>query len=136
MASSMKVVSGDYEEVAIDFLMVLALEVDLALKHGGITDVDQRREIVDYFCFGMGNFFDQHWFQSGDKKYYPVLCFSEKHLDDEPEELGLPDSFSYHDYAFGMFDQLTEDGNGSYQIQVGLVGEDEPLDLSDGKEEE
>ena len=123
----MKVVrSGDYEQVAIDFLSVLAMEVDVALKDSGITDVATRRNVVDRFCFGMGNFIDQYWFHSEGKKYYPVVCFSETHLDEDPAEIGLPEMFAYHEYATGAFDQLTQDGGDSYQVQVGLVGEDEP----------
>src|SRR5687767_4866692 len=69
--------SADYEEAAMAFLRVMALEVDDALKEAKITDTRTRRKVVDNFCFGMGNFLDQYWFEAGDgKRYYPMVGFS------------------------------------------------------------
>ena len=119
-----------YEEAAMAFLRVMALEVDDALKEAKITDTRTRRKVVDNFCFGMGNFIDQYWFKAGDgKRYYPMIGFSIEHQDYEPKTLGLPDMFSYHEMADGQFDLLTKKGKGPYQLKIGLVGDDEPTDL-------
>ena len=131
--SGPKVVRDEaYEEAAMTFLRVLAMEVDDALKHAKVTDLKTRRKVVDRFCFGMGNFLDQYWLEAGDgKRYFPVLCFSPEHLDDDPQTLGLPDAFAYHEMADGTFDLVTNKGKGPYQLKVGLVGDDEPLDLEE-----
>jgi hypothetical protein len=121
------VVSDDYENAAIEFLQVMAVELDVALKDAGITDVRKRRKVVDAFCFGMGNFLDQYWFVADGKKYFPVVAFADKHREDNPAALGLPEMFDYHEYALGAFDQATRKGKGPYRIRIGLVGDDEPM---------
>jgi hypothetical protein len=128
VAKAPKVVIDDrFEEVGIQFLRVMGLEVDAALKAAGITDVKKRRKVVDTFCFGMGNFFDQYWFEAEGERYFAVVCFADKHLQDGPKTLGLPENFDYHDYALGGFDLLTNKGKGPYDVRVGLVGDDEPM---------
>ena len=122
--------SGDYEEAAMAFLRVMALEVDDALKEAKVTDVKTRRKVVDNFCFGMGNFLDQYWFEAADgKRYFPMVGFSTEHQDYDPKTIGLPDMFSYHEIAGDDFDALTRKGKGPYQLKIGLVGDDEPIDL-------
>jgi hypothetical protein len=123
-----KVVVGEgYEEAGIEFLQVMAVELDIALKDSGVADVKTRRKVVDTFCFGMGNFLDQYWFEAAGKKQYAVVCFADKHREDGPETFGLPEIFDYHEYATGVFDAATNKGKGPYKIRIGLVGEDEPV---------
>ena len=121
---------GAYEDAAIEFLRVMALEVDDALKHAKVTDVKTRRKVVDRFCFGMGNFLDQYWLETADgKRYFPLVCFSEEHQDYNPKVIGCPDMFAYHEMVGGLFDDLTNKGKGPYRLKIGLVGDDEPMDL-------
>ena len=119
-----------YEPSAIAFLKVMALEVDVAMKAAGITDVKKRRKVVDAFCFGMGNFFDQYWFEAEGQRFFPMLCFSETHASSKPATAGAPNSgnFDYHDYAHGMFDALTEKGKGMYTMKIGHMSTQEPTD--------
>ena len=128
MAKAPKLVVDDrYEEVAIQFLRVMAMELDVALKAAGITDAKKRRKVVDTFCFGMGNFFDQYWFEAEGTRYFPVVCYAEEHLQEGPKTLGMPQWFDYHDYALGGFDDVTNKGKGPYDVRVGLVGDEEPI---------
>ena len=128
MAKNPKLVVDDrYEEAAMEFLRVMALELDLALKEAEITDVKKRRKVVDTFCFGMGNFLDQYWFAVEGTKYFPVVCFADRHREDNPATLAAPEFFSYHEYALDTFDSVTNKGKGPYAIQIGLVGDEEPM---------
>jgi hypothetical protein len=96
--------------------------------------VKQRRKVVDNFCFGMGNFLDQYWFEAGGRKQFPVVCFADKHREDNPATLGVPEIFDYHEYALGTFDGVTNKGKGPYAIRIGLVGDDEPMSAEELEE--
>ena len=122
----------DYEPVAMEFLRVLGVELDLVLRKCGITEPKLRDAVVDTFCFGMGNFFDQYWFESDGNRYWPVLAFSQQHIDAESfVEARYPPVFSYHEYAFGTFEQICPDGV-TYvdDLRIGLINADEPNDLN------
>ena len=135
MAKSPKLVfGGEYESAAIEFLRVMALELDLALKEAKVADVKTRRKVIDNFCFGMGNFLDQYWFEAEGKRYFPLVCFTDKHREDDPARAGLPEIFAYHEYALGLFDDLTKKGKGPYDIRIGVVGDDEPMSPEDLEE--
>jgi hypothetical protein len=64
------------------------MEVDEALKLGGIEDEALRKKVCERFAFGMGNFFDQYWFRSGEDKFYPLMCFTKFSKDLEYNEEG------------------------------------------------
>ncbi len=125
--------SDDFQSVGVAFLQVMALEVDVALRSAGIADVVIRRKVIDSFCFGMGNFFDQYWFDVDGKKYRPLLSYAKEIDAESPISAGMPDSagFDYHDYAHGMFDAMTSNGDGTYQVPIGLIGRSEAMDPKD-----
>ena len=134
-AKGPKVVAGEaYENAAVEFLRVMAVELDLALKDAGVRETPKRRKVVDAFCFGMGNFLDQYWFEAEGKRYFPLVCFTDKHREDDPARAGLPEIFAYHEYALGLFDDLTKKGKGPYDIRIGVVGDDEPMSPEDLEE--
>ena len=122
---------NSYEEVAMQFLQIMGVEVDLALRSAGITDQATREKVVDTFCFGMGNFFDQYWFDWDGERYWPVLSFSKLHWEDESFAEARFPNISYHEYAMGTFESIALDGQTyAEDIQFNFIGQDEPMDLN------
>jgi hypothetical protein len=121
-----------YEEVAATYQLIQVFTLNEVLKVGGITSIKTRRKICEQFAFAMGNFHDQYWFKSGDQKYYPLLCFSEKFLNTDTKVAALgkvlaPSSFfAFHEYVSGAihwyFTQSKEDAS---EIEAGTVGEED-----------
>ena len=123
-----------YDQPAIALLHALAAGLDLALRAAKITDVKTRRKVVEEFCWGTAEFLDSQWLQTYDgKRYFPVLCFADRHPDDDPDTLRMPaDVFSLHEMAPGVFDEVTNKGKGPYAVTIGDLGDDEPIDLDAG----
>ena len=131
----------DYEEIAMTFQRVLVMEVDDALRSAGIKDVEKRKAVCEHVSFGFGNFLDQYWFRVNGKQYYPLLCFSETFLntDTDVNDLGTvyapSPSFAYHEYSGGdveaHFAKKPDD-----PLEVGLVGDDEPLEEEEDEDDE
>lgn len=122
----------EYDQPAIEFLRVLAMGLDLSLKEAKITDAKQRRKIVDDFCWGTAEFLDSQWLQTSDgKRHFPVLCFSDRHPDERPAALRMPEtsSFLFHESAVDVFNDVTNKGKGPYAVTIGELGDDEPIDL-------
>jgi hypothetical protein len=122
----------DYEQPAIEFLSVLAVGLDLVLKDAKITDVKTRRKIVDDFCWGAAEFLDTQWLGTPDgRRHFPVVGFTDRHSEANPKELRLaaPGSFSFHEYAALLFDDVTNKGKGPYAVTLGDMEDDEPIDL-------
>ena len=122
----------EYDQPAIEFLRVLAMGLDLSLKEAKITDAKTRRKIVDDFCWGTAEFLDSQWLRTSDgKRHFPILCFSDRHADERPEELRMPAtaSFLFHESAVDVFNDVTNKGKGPYAVTIGEAGDDEPIDL-------
>ena len=124
------VVSGDYEDAAWTFFHVVAMGLDATLQEAKVKDVKLRRRIVDNFMFEFAEFMDEQWLQDSDgKRYFPILCFSEQHPDDDPKTVGYAPNQAYHESMPGLFDEVTNKGKGPYNVKIGYVGDDEPLEL-------
>jgi hypothetical protein len=122
--------SGDYDEAAMAFFRVMAMGLDATLQEAGVEQVKLRRRIVDDFIFETADFFDQQWLEAGDgKRYFPILCFGEQHPDDGIKSAGFVDNQAYHESVSDIFDEVTNKGRGPYDVKIGYVGVDEPLEL-------
>jgi hypothetical protein len=122
----------DYDQPAIEFLRVLAMGLDLVLKEAKVTDTKTRRKIVDEFCWGAAEFLDSQWLRTSDgRRHFPILCFSDRHPDERPTEVRMPEraSFLFHESAVDVFDDVTNKGKGPYGVTIGELGDDEPIDL-------
>ena len=123
-----------YEEIAMMFQRVLVLEVDDALRAAGISDRRKRKKICEHFSFGLGNFFDQYWFNVDGKRFHPLLCYSETFLniDTDVDKLGTvyaqSPSFAYHEYSRGAVDQHFAKKPDA-PLEINCVGEQEPMKL-------
>jgi hypothetical protein len=124
--------SDGYDQPGVEFLRILGLALDITLRDAGIRDVGKRRDIVDSYCWEIAEFFDQQWFGAGDgERYFPVICFAERHLDDGPSSLMMPDNFSFHETLDDVFDHVTNAGKGPYAVTIGNAGDDEPIDVEE-----
>ncbi|MBS1797582.1 MAG: hypothetical protein JSS81_27410 [Acidobacteria bacterium] len=117
-----------YEEIAMEFQAVQALELDEALQDCGIDDIELRKKICRRFAFGMGNFLDQYFFKVNGKPFYPVLCFSEGFIHEEsdgvPEKLHLPTAeYEFHSSADGCVESYF-DGDA---VVIGIVGDEDGI---------
>ncbi len=120
-----------YWELGDAFVQVLVAELNDALKSMGVDDAEQRHLLCSRLAFGLGNFLDQEWMEVDGRKFYPLLCFSEKFLDfgaplKELEPLQMPSKeFEFHgaavDVAHDFFKSQNEEFKG---IRVGVVGEE------------
>jgi len=120
----------DYEEMAATFQCLQIKMLNEVLKRHGISEAKQRQEICGDYLFAVGEFLDQHWFESEGRRLHPLLCFSENFLntDTDPADLGdvfLPsEMFSFHEYAFGNISYFFEDNDETIpDLQTGTVGE-------------
>jgi hypothetical protein len=111
--------------------------LNATLKKHGVSKRGIRRKICDRFLFAFGNFHDQYWFKTGGKKFYPLLCFSEKFLDTDTKlvELGnvhVPyNLYSLHDAAAGNVEWFFEDQKEKKDpIPAGCVGGQKKTDPS------
>jgi hypothetical protein len=124
------VISTDYEDITLTFFHVVAMGLDATLQDAKVKDVKLRRRIVDDFLFEFADFLDEQWLQDSDgKRYFPILCFSEQHPDDDPKAIGYAPNQAYHECMPGVFDEVTNRGKGPYNVKIGYVGDDEALDL-------
>ena len=124
------VISSDYEDAALTFFHVIATGLDATLQDAKIKDVKLRRRIVDDFLFEFAEFMDEQWLKDDDgKRYFPILCFSEQHPDYGPKVIGYAPNQAYHECMPGIFDEVTNNGKGPYNVEIGYVGDDEPLEL-------
>jgi hypothetical protein len=122
----------DYDQPAAEFLAVLAVGLDLALREAKITDVKTRRKVVDEFCWGAAEFLDTQWIETADgRRHFPVICFTDRHPEQDPPEVRLapPGAFSFHEYAALLFDDVTNKGKGPYNVTIGDMEDDEAIDL-------
>lgn len=122
-----------YEEIAMAFQCVQVTELNKALEASGITDVKLRKRICARFSSGMGNFLDQYWLKANGKRYYPLLCFTEKFLNTDTEltEVGTvyapSASFAFHEYSGGDVEWYFSNAREDEPIEVGVVGQEEDL---------
>ena len=123
-------ISSDYEDAALTFFHVVAMGLDATLQEAKVKDVKLRRRIVDDFLFEFADFMDEQWLEDGGgKRYFPILCFSEQHPQDRPKVIGFAPDQAYHECMPGLFDDVTNKGKGPYNVKIGYVGDDEPLEL-------
>lgn len=121
-----------YDQPAAEFLAVLVVGLDLALREAKITDVKTRRKVVDEFCWGTAEFLDTQWLETADgRRHFPVLGFADRHPEQDPAEVRLPapGSFSFHEFAALLFDDVTNKGKGPYNVTIGDMDDDEAIDL-------
>lgn len=113
------------------FTEIQIMELNEALKDCGVADVEQRQEICSRFAFGMGNFLDQYWMEVDGRKYYPMLCFSEKFLDTDVsiQEIGpvqAPADFEFHAAADDMAIFYFRDQSEKLaRAKIGIVGDED-----------
>lgn len=77
-----------YWQLSKGFMRVLMVEVSEALQECGVKDKAVRQRIASRLGSGLGNFFDQYWFEVDGKRWYPALAFSERFADDEGDDGG------------------------------------------------
>lgn len=122
------------------FQEIQIMELNEALKKHGVGDAQLRQAICSRFAFGMGNFLDQYWMEVDGRKYYPLLCFSEKFLDVDvaPHEIGpvqAPAGFEFHDGADDMAIFYFRDQSEKLaRARIGTVGDEDEVADSDGGE--
>lgn len=75
-----------YWQLSKGFMRVLMAECSEALKECGVKDATLRQRIASRLGFGLGNFFDQYWFEVEGKRWYPTLAFSERFVDDPADD--------------------------------------------------
>jgi len=130
-----------YADFGISFQAIVVQHLNNVLKANDLDDPAQRREICEEFLSGLGDFFDQYWLEYEGRRAYPLLAFSENHLDAETRlgELGrvlfANEGFSHHEYVFGTVADFYEDDEESLpDITLGTVSGDEEDD--DGEEDD
>lgn len=131
MAENTKVTRDDiYEDIASTFQCIEVFELDEALKDCGIEDKELRKKICSRYFFGIGNFHDQYWFKVEDKKFHPLLCFSETFLDTNTDETKLGNvyskskSFEFHWYSSSAVDDHYDENSELPPVEFGDVGSD------------
>lgn len=131
MTEETKIVKEDiYEEIATAFQSVEVFELDEALKDCGIENEELRRKICDRYFFAIGNFHDQYWFKAKNKRFYPMLCFSETFLDTDTNENELgaiyvkSDYFELHANSGGTVDEHFDENLQPSAVEFGNVGMD------------
>ena len=115
-----------YEKLGEAFCQVLMMELNRALTESGIDAAGIRQEVCSRFGYGIGNFLDQSWIETGGQKHYPRLCFAGDCLyvspkDVEPVQFPPPD-FPYHliaEEAAGRF--FEEQGEQLQGVRIGAV---------------
>src|SRR5262245_54751857 len=70
----------DYSHLMNQYLLVQAWSLNNVLKGCGVSSASQRRDICAQFGLSMGQLFDSEWLRVKDKKYFPLLMFSERFL--------------------------------------------------------
>lgn len=96
-----------------------------SLKENGIEE-EKFRKVCEDFTHSFGIALDQQWIESEEGKIYPVVGFTRKHLEHQPDALYLTNGmFSFAEYAFGDIAWFFEENNPSENPQkYGTVGED------------
>ena len=120
-----------YWHLARQFVRVLIVEVNEALRQAGILEQEQRRKICEEVVFGIANFFDSYWTGVEGRKMYPLLGFAETFPDDAMELANLGPVHIPHkavelhamvwDEVRWYFEEQKENDNA---VPMGCVGED------------
>jgi len=120
------------DDVGMTFMTLATHRLNAALKENGIDDSEQRQEICAQFMFGLAYELDAGWFQEGETRYFPKVCFLERNKPREDENLGevnvlhIPnEASSWHEYSHGVVsdyfeqDESLDDSirTGSYDIE-------------------
>ncbi len=121
-----------YWNLAKAFMRVLVVETNEALKSCGVNDAQLRQQIASQLGFGLGNFFDQYWFEVDGKRFFPFLCFCERFPQeaDSAENLGtiqapVPE-VELHAMAQDESDWFfTDQKEDKSSVLMGFVGDDE-----------
>jgi hypothetical protein len=123
---------AEYDQPGLEFLRILAVGLDLSLREAKITDVKTRRRVVDDFCWGTAEFLDHQWFETADgQRHFPIVCFADRHLDEDPQVLRMPEMTYFHEMIPDVFNEVTNKGKGPYQVTIGELGDDDPIDLDE-----
>lgn len=105
------------DEAAMTFMALVTHRLNAALEENGISDSEARQEICAHFMFGLSYDLDAGWFQEGETRFFPKVCFLERAKPAEDENLGavkvvhIPsEASSWHEYAHGVVSEYFEEG--------------------------
>ncbi|HEX7802337.1 MAG TPA: hypothetical protein VF471_06225 [Pseudoxanthomonas sp.] len=105
------------DEAAMTFMTLVTHRLNAALEENGISDSEERQEICAHFMFGLSYDLDAGWFQEGETRFFPKVCFLERARPAEGENLGtvkvvhIPsEASSWHEYAHGVVSEYFEEG--------------------------
>ena len=131
----------DYVDFGLSFQAIVVQHLNAVLKEKEIEEQGARREICEAFLSGLGDFFDKYWIEYEGRRVFPLLGFSENHMDagTSVDDLGrvllASEGFAHHEYVFGTVADFYEDDEESLpDILVGNVEDDD--DMDDGEEDD
>jgi len=118
--------TDEYEEMAAAFQCFQIQCLYRSLKENGIEET-KIRKVCEDFTHSFGVALDQQWIESEEGKVFPVVGFTRKHLEHQPDELHIKNGiFSFAEYAFGDIAWFFEENDPSENPQkYGSVKSDE-----------
>jgi hypothetical protein len=90
-----------YDEMAMAFQCFQIQTLYKALKENNV-DESKIREICEDFTISFAVGLDQFWIETEVGKVFPVVGFTKRHMDHDPDSIYLnPGSFLFDEYAYG-----------------------------------
>lgn len=125
----------DYVDFGLSFQAIVVHHLNTILKEKGMEEPVDRREICETFLSGLGDFFDKYWLEYEGRRVFPLLAFSENHMNMgmSLEDLGQvfvpPAGFAHHEYVFGTVADFFEDDEEALpDILLGSIDDDDEFD--------